>query len=518
MRLHRLITAGAVVLPLACGTGGRAPERSTAGSKIGIEPLSQVHLYENHSSSLIAWRRAGAQGRIVVHLDGHADLDWLPDATIARIAAADPDELPHLELHPYVLDGTTHQRFAIWNFLYPAARLGVMRSYVWVVPDGTLPDAGAAEALVQGLVLRKMQKVTLDEAHSLHREGRVIRGTILGVDTTICELADLPVFDEPVLLDVDLDFLTTRSATTQEVTEAPWIDPASLVARLRAKRLRADLATVSYSTFGGFLPPSCRWLGRAMTDALEGDVDAATQRAAVYAREAEARVQALPDDAAAWYALSLAEARAGRSAERETARARAVALDPVLSDAGLFEADALFINGRWADALAAYRDYRRAHPIGPFTVYGLRREASCLARLRRDDEAIATLRRVVAEAPQHGDSRLELGVLLRESGDVEGAVAEFREARRILPDQGSYAMALGTGYAREGRVDDALSELADAVRLRPTWAAAQANLGGLLIEAGRPAEAAVHLDAAAFLDPGDPAIRDLRARVKASAR
>jgi predicted Zn-dependent protease len=78
-------------------------------------------------------------------------------------------------------------------------------------------------------------------------------------------------------------------------------------------------------------------------------------------------------------------------------------------------------------------------------------------------------------------------------------------------------MALGTTYAREGRIDDALSEIRAAVSLRPSWAQAQVNFGALLLAAGRPTEAAVHLDAAGFLDPGDPQVQQLLARVKRQA-
>jgi len=512
------LTVAALGFTLACGLGAGVgpPPRKVAEHRvpvIGVEPVRAIHLYENHSSALIAWRRAGVRDRVLVHIDGHSDLDWLPDAAIARLAAAESDELAGFELHPYTLDDTTHARFAIWNFVYPAVRLGIVRDYVWVVPDGTLAGNGGDD-LVRGLIFGKMQGIGLDEARSLHRVGGVIRGRLLGVPTTICELSDLPEFDEPVLLDVDLDFLTTRSATSQEITERPWIDPPSLVRRLAARGLRTDLATVSYSTVGGYLPPACRWLGRAMTDALEGASEAATARAAAHAGATSWRelTERFPDEASAWYGLSLEEARAGRADAAEGARRRAITIDPVFEDAPLYEADGLWTNGRYGEALEAYRDYRRLRPLGPFGAYVLRREAGCLARLMRDDEAIEAFRRVVVAAPRHGDTRLDLGVLLRERGDEEGALDEMREARRLLPEQGSYAMALGMTLARQGRLDDALSEILDAVRLRPSWAHAQANAGGLLLEAGRETEALLHLDAAAFLSPGDPQVLRLLAR------
>ncbi len=436
----------ALALAAACGT----PR---------VDAVPAVHLFENHSGSLIAWRAAGVRDRILVHVDGHADFDWLPDATIRRLAAASPDELAALELHPYELDGKTLDRFGIWNFVYPAARLGLVREYVWVVPDGTLRDPQAAQELVRAMILGKMQGISLDEARTLHLEGRVIRGTILGIKVTVCELDDLPRFDEPVLLDIDLDYLTTRSATTQEVLFEPAVMPDALVARLGRRGIRTDLATISYSTMGGYLPPTCRWLGPAL-----------------------------------------------RAALRREPEAKAVAADPILQDAQLFEADALWLNERYADALPLYTAYRASRPQGPFLAYTLRREAGCLARAGHPDEAIAKLREVIAIAPDHGDTRLDLGLLLRERGDLDGAIAQFLAARKILPELATYAMALGTTYGMQDRIAEAVETVEAAVSLRPTWVKARVNLGFLLARVGRPVDAATHLNAAAMLEPGDPEV------------
>jgi tetratricopeptide (TPR) repeat protein len=533
LTLRPFIAAAALTLAAGCGRSGGEAGRPAAtlthGARVGIDPVPAVHLFENHSASLIVWRRAGVRDRILVHLDGHADLDWLPDATIARLAAADPDELQALELHPYAIDGKTLQRFGIWDFIYPAARLGLVREYVWVVPDGTLSDPQAAEELVRRMILGKMQMIALDEVRTLHFDGRTIRGTILGLPITICELGDLPAFDEPVLLDVDLDFLTTRSATSQEVTARPWLAPGSLVLRLSSRGIRADIATISFSTMGGFLPPACRWLGPALVAALrrapeaEGDrwtrrveADAASEAGRESAAVAAWRGLSVeyPEDGSLWYALSRAEARSGRSSAAAAARTKAVAADPVLVDAPLFEADALWLNQRYPEALVLYEDYRRARPSGPFLAYTLRREAGCLMREGHADEAIATLRKVIAMAPDHADTRLDLGVLLRDRGDLDGAIAQFLEARNILPDWAAYAMALGTTYARQNRIDEAVPALEAAVSRRPTWVQAQVNLGLLLAQAGRPVDAATHLNAAAMLEPHDPQIAQLLARLR----
>jgi len=77
---------------------------------------------------------------------------------------------------------------------------------------------------------------------------------------------------------------------------------------------------------------------------------------------------------------------------------------------------------------------------------------------------------VIAVAPRHGDTRLDLGVLLRERGKLDEAVAELRTAREILPSSGRTRWALGTTYLQMGRTQEGIAELETAVARRPTWA------------------------------------------------
>lgn len=491
-----------------------APPRAAA--RVGSEAVPAVRVLENHSSALIAWRSAGVRDRIVVHVDGHADLDWLPDGTIARIAAASPEELPGLELHPYAMDGTTLSRFGIWDWLYPAARLGMIRELVWLVPDGTLAGRDDVVDFVREVIVSKIQMVAVDEARTLHASGRTIRGTLLGLPVVVCELADLPQIDEPVLLDVDLDYFTTRSAKTQEVTETPWIRPAKFVEGLAARGLRTDLVTMSLSTMGGYLPPSCRWLGPDLAERLHSprdvarDADAGQENAEkeLLAGRADRAatlyrglVERRPDDATLSYGLYRALAAQGRTAEAEAARARAVELDPVLAHDDLFEGDRRWLNHRFDESLEFYRRYLEKNPKSPFAAYALRREGSCLMHLRRDDEAIAALRSALALAPQHADSRMDLGVLLRSRGAIDDAIREISLARKILPDRAIYSLVLGSTYAMTGRNEEAVEELQHAVDRQPCLALARNNLAIALFQLGRYDEAAKNLRIAMAFTP-----------------
>lgn len=523
--LSALVVAGCAGNP----SSQRSPERAAA--RVGVDPVPLVHLLENHSSALIAWRRAGARDRVLVHFDGHADLDWIPDDTVARIAAIQPEELETLELHPYALDATVHQRFAIWNFIYPAARLGMVRELVWVVPDGTLEDTASANRLFREILIDKLEMISLEEAQRFQAVGRTIRGQALGLPVLICELADLPAIDEPVLLDLDLDYFTTASAITMQVTRRPRISPEDVLLALQERGIRTDLATISLSTIGGYMPAVNRWMGHYLQDRLRdpstepGPWEAIRREAVADMAEGQyesaiARfreiVEASPDDAGAWYGMSLALADAGEESGASAARDRAVGLDPILEHDGLFEGDRLWLNHEYEAALALLRTYVERHPDGPFTAHAHRRIGGCLMRLRRDDEAIEAYEETIARAPEHGDTLLDLAILYRARGDVSKAISLLSRARRSLPDRATYAMALGRTYVLAGRLEEGAAELRDAVERRPCSARARRGLAATLAQLGRNQEALEHFQIAVGLAPADPQNRMLAAQMRSA--
>jgi tetratricopeptide (TPR) repeat protein len=512
-------------LAVLAGPGcGKAPPAAPSESE---SPAPVVHRVENHSSALIVWRRARVRDRVLVHLDGQPDMDWLPDLTVARIAASDPLELGELEQHPYAPGGRTLDRFGVSNFIYPATRLGIVREVVWVVPDGTLADAAAASALVREVILGRMQMIGLEEARGFHLAGRTVQGTLWGVPVTICELADLPYFAEPVLLDVDLGFFTTHSALTPRVLDWPWTTPEEVLAALRRKGVRTDRVTISYSTMGGLLPPEDRWLGPALEALLRGgEVPGGRRRYDALRAEQAGDVRAAsrvyremtaadPDDASTWFALSRVLEAEG-SPEAEPALRRAVALDPVLQDAVLFAGDRAWWNGDFDVALARYRAWLERNPSHPFASHAAERIAGCLLRLDRPDDAVAALEAVLREAPGCANSRVELGLLLREQGRLEEAIAQLEEARQGLPDLAHAAMALGQTYLEAGETQRAVDELEAAVSRRPCWAMAHGQLAAGLARLGQIDEASRHLQVALRLQPGNPQIHRIAVQLRRS--
>ena len=88
---------------------------------------------------------------------------------------------------------------------------------------------------------------------------------------------------------------------------------------------------------------------------------------------------------------------------------------------------------------------------------------------------------------RHGHSNL--GVALREKGQLDEAIAECREAIRIKQDYAEAHYNLGLSLKDKGQLDDAITEYREAIRLKKDFAEAHCNLGAVLVRKGKFAEA-----------------------------
>jgi protein O-GlcNAc transferase len=195
---------------------------------------------------------------------------------------------------------------------------------------------------------------------------------------------------------------------------------------------------------------------------------------------------------------------------------RAIALDPLLADAVIFAGDRAWWNGDFALALSRYRAWLSARPGHPFALYASRRIAGCLLRLDRPSDAVAAFEAFLRSVPGQADSRLELGLLFREQGQLVQAIAQLEAARATVPDLAHAAMALGQTYLEAGQVVRAVEELEVAVERRPCWAMAHGQLAAGIARMGRIEEARRHLDLALSLQPANPQIRRIARQLRQS--
>ncbi len=481
-------------------------------SLVGVEPIEQIVMMEDHNEAYYAWKKAGLRDRIVVHVDAHIDFRWLPER--------DPAEL--LE-SPSLSELEESAQAALWNFsgrpaetlihtgnyLNPALREGIVSAFYWVVPDGFFKTHKQ----------RKLLEETLDTLRKTHPRGfqnmtsadRWLGAEVYGKPMAVCTLADLPEFEERVLLDIDTDFLVIDSISASypfpdPPRATPWIWPDELVARLRERRLRTDFVTIAYSVEGGCTPLGYKHLGddlamllREPSPALgHRQIMALKRQAATYQAENEIpeairvyqRALAVDSgDASIHCQLARLLYELGRVDDAQQHYRRAIALDPSYRTAYNNFGPVYFALGRLAHAEAEYRRASTLDPDDAYAHYGL---ADLCSQQGRWNEALVHYRRAGELRPGDGRARLGLGRVYAKLRSWPVAEQELRQALTSDVYAGQAHYWLGYVYGKRRRWDDALVAYKAARRLGVRGLRLHLSLGRLYLRKRNFYKAARH--------------------------
>jgi Flp pilus assembly protein TadD len=179
----------------------------------------------------------------------------------------------------------------------------------------------------------------------------------------------------------------------------------------------------------------------------------------------------------------------------------------------------------WSDSVALWT---RVVALDPRHDVGLYNLGAALAEARRDDEAAARYREVLALQPDHADARANLDRLdaarleregngLAERGDLVTAVERYRQAIALDPRRTHSQAGLGMALATLGRVAEAVPPLREAVRLGTDDPAVPNALGLLLLQSGQSREARTVFETAMATHPDDVGLAHNLARLLATS-
>ena len=387
-------------------------------SRTRLNATDQVSVMENHDAAYHIWRRAGTNNRILIHIDAHHDMWWIPDSEPITIA----------------------------NFICAALRNDQVREVFWVVPDPTWETEKTRRPL-----LRHLERITKKYPEPCQTpevgESR-ISTVVLGKPLRVCPLRSLPAIDESVLLDIDVDFfLIPRVAYGERDKHGalPWCWPEDLLARLRASHIRFDLVTIVYSVEGGYTPLKWKYLGDELALRIKGaDHDRSVIQGLALLREAavaadrgdllpaeEKYLEAgnlLPNSPAPLYHLAHLYIEMGRLGDGQKCYQQALLLDPSYRTAYNSAALRSYRNGRFRQAEQEYRRTLELDPHDGYAHFGLGRLA---ARRKRWNEAEASLRKSLALESDLPDAHRTLGDVLAGQGLRKEAIAAYQRSLQL---------------------------------------------------------------------------------------
>ncbi len=504
-----LYTIGSVFLLLVAGLS--YIWFTASGQIVGQNPLP-VTLAENNSSAYISWKRAGIRDRILVHIDSHIDLEWIPDPLLEKIIqASTPAVLQAVERDPYDIRHIQEKPLTIKNFIYPALREGMFKAVYWVTPEA---DLSSLVVEYKKLIRESVGRITLEDLDTFRWRDNRIEITLFGTPFIITRLEDLPEFQEPVILDIDTDYFDPPYLGHR--LEIPSLWPEEFVEILRAKKIRADLVDICYSVREGYLSLEYKYLAdyvatlirepqqdtpllQAFRYRKEGDI---LRHQGKYTKAMQAYQQALaltPESAGLYYGMSLISAALGDTAEEERLYHKAVTLDPDYQHAQLYLGDSYFNKKLFREAIPPYQRYLSQYPDHLTALFKL---AYSLTATGQISLAIETYRRVLTLFPALSSAHYNLGLLLSRQGAPEEAAAAYREALHYDPFFFYAYHELGNIAFRQGNNSLAMQYYQQALALNPTHAESYYQIGLLSARQGLTEEAIKALSTVVAIDPG----------------
>jgi tetratricopeptide (TPR) repeat protein len=128
------------------------------------------------------------------------------------------------------------------------------------------------------------------------------------------------------------------------------------------------------------------------------------------------------------------------------------------------EATELMNDGRVVVALGALRNVIKADPRNPYAFHFL---GAALFETGEHEAARDAYRAALRLAPNHLGARVALSHLLRQLGDLDGALSQANEALRRFPGDGEAMQAAGLAYAAKGNKKAAKKQLEGFLRSNP---------------------------------------------------
>lgn len=213
------------------------------------------------------------------------------------------------------------------------------------------------------------------------------------------------------------------------------------------------------------------------------------------AKQLEEAVGLRPDFGPAWAELGDARLQLGDSRGSLKAYERAVAIDPANGHAQYQVGAALAKAGQPIEAIPHLQAAAKLDTTDRSTLYHLQRALRAAGRVEEAEEALAKMKRLLADetqASQHGVEASRLnnsGVKLEKAGDVEGAVGQYAAALELDPSVASVRVNYGLALCRLERWDEGLEELREALRMEPGNSRATAAFYSAMEQAARAGKA-----------------------------
>ena len=101
---------------------------------------------------------------------------------------------------------------------------------------------------------------------------------------------------------------------------------------------------------------------------------------------------------------------------------------------------------------------------------------ACNAGLMQFDAAIISYKQALKINPEYAEAYFNMGVALKDKGDLEAAIESYKQALRIKPDYAQAYNNMGNALKDKGDLEAAIESYKQALKIKPDYAEAYRNL------------------------------------------
>jgi hypothetical protein len=272
------------------GDGTFIPYARPAGHMTGI-------VVKEHDASLYYWLKFKEEGKImpqrnvILHFDAHSDMNLICDEDLEELSdIGDLETLKNwFSSFYYEHSDTEHVRAVVnlTNYLHFAVRTGFAGEIFWIMPDPDFCKLRLAANLMKSFLLE------IEGGYDFRTDMGHILCNWEGIKVHILRLRDLPLFNQSVILDIDIDYFINDDSSWNwhgykilnedeliywrnicskplEIGSIkPWVDIETFCEMLLLKNIQSPLVTISISPF--YTPGQYHLLPCKLLEKLEGN-------------------------------------------------------------------------------------------------------------------------------------------------------------------------------------------------------------------------------------------------------
>lgn len=215
---------------------------------------------EEHSSVLWHLKKLNVKNCMFYHFDAHIDIAHIENSITNRICSSQSlEELKMFEEEVWYKNKGS-KGYHCGNFLYLAISMGIISTFVWIIPN----EEKRSAIDIFKKVVTKIGGVKEREFADINYNNKIISVKLYGINIKVVTLKELSKLKpcENTVVDIDIDFMFNL------FNKLNWIDPKQFIKSIRPMLDSAENIFICKSVISGHTPKIYEFFAEYILDLI----------------------------------------------------------------------------------------------------------------------------------------------------------------------------------------------------------------------------------------------------------